>query len=85
MIFIVLRGCGLQIRLKLEKLSKTHNSFDCPDFVGAVDCAHWEWGNYSTAWQGNYKGKEHKPVLRMAVVCDNSSEIWHATPGIPGS
>lgn len=37
------------------------------------------------AWQGQYEGKEKKPVCRLEVVCDDKLRIWHVAFGMPGA
>jgi hypothetical protein len=37
------------------------------------------------AWQGQYKGKEKVPTVRMEVITDDFSRIWWLNCGLPGA
>lgn len=53
--------------------------------IGCVDCAGWKWDNCPVGWQGQYIGKDKKPVCRMEVLCHDGLRIWHIMFGIPGA
>jgi hypothetical protein len=56
-----------------------------PGCIGCLDCASWEWDACPVGWQGDYKGKDKKPVCRMEVVADDYLRIYHCMFGVPGS
>ncbi|XP_059635651.1 uncharacterized protein LOC132277826 [Cornus florida] len=56
-----------------------------PGMLGFIDCMHWEWKNYSTAWHGMHTGRSHKPTLILEAVASKNLWIWHAFFGMAGS
>ena len=38
--------------------------------ASSLDCSHVAWNNCPVAYQGQFKGKEEKPMLIMEVVSD---------------
>lgn len=50
-----------------------------------MDCASWEWDLCPVGWQGQCKGKDKCPTVRMEVVCDDYLRIWHLNFGAPGA
>ncbi|XP_062118442.1 uncharacterized protein LOC133832070 [Humulus lupulus] len=53
--------------------------------LGSLDCMHWKWKNYPTAWGGQYAGRSGSPTIILEVVADYDLWIWHAYFGLPGS
>ncbi|XP_021736436.1 uncharacterized protein LOC110702985 [Chenopodium quinoa] len=53
--------------------------------IGSIDCMHWEWKNFPTAWKAQYAGRSKSATLILEAVCDQDLWIWHAFFGIPGS
>lgn len=70
---------------ELLEIEERYRSLGFPGCIGCVDCAGWDWDNCPVEWQGLYKGKEKKPVLRMEVFCDDNLRIWNLNFGTPGS
>lgn len=67
----------------LHKIESQYKDLGFPGCMGCVDFASWEWDKCSAGWQGQYKGKEKKPVCRMEVVYDDYLNIWHVMFGFP--
>jgi hypothetical protein len=36
--------------------------------LGRIDCMHWKWKNYLTAWKGQYTGHSREPTLISEAV-----------------
>ena len=34
-----------------------------PGMLGSIDCMHWSWKNYPTAWHGMYRGHKKEPTI----------------------
>ena len=49
-----------------------------PGMLGSLDCMHWEWKNYPTAYHGMYTGHVHRPTIVLEVVASYDLWIWHA-------
>jgi hypothetical protein len=56
-----------------------------PGCIGCVDCASWKWDACPMAWQGQCKGKEKVPTVRMEVITDDFLRIWWLNFGVPGA
>lgn len=70
---------------EMKKLSKEFGDLGFPGCLGSVDCASWEWDACPVGWQGQCKGKDKCPTVRMEVVCDDFLRIWHLNFGSPGA
>ena len=53
--------------------------------MGSLDCMHWTWKNFPSAYHGQYQGKEKEPTLILEAVASYNLWIWHAFFGLPGS
>uniref|UniRef100_A0A0D3BP35 DDE Tnp4 domain-containing protein n=1 Tax=Brassica oleracea var. oleracea TaxID=109376 RepID=A0A0D3BP35_BRAOL len=60
-----------------------HRGF--PGMIGSIDCMHWEWKNYPTAWKGQYSRGSRKPTIVLEAVASYDLWIWHAFFGPPGT
>ncbi|CAN0845714.1 hypothetical protein LINGRAHAP2_LOCUS4183 [Linum grandiflorum] len=69
----------------LEKLLAKATQRGFPDMIGSIDCMHWEWRNYPTAWAGQYRGHVHRPTVGLEAVAEYNTWIWHAYFGTAGS
>ncbi|XP_062080921.1 uncharacterized protein LOC133785721 [Humulus lupulus] len=56
-----------------------------PGMLGSLDCMHWKWKNYPTAWGGQYASRSGSPTIILEAVADYDLWIWHAYFGLPGS
>src|SRR5438128_1151707 len=56
-----------------------------PGMLGSLDCMHWKWKNYPSAWQGQYSGYLHEPTIILEAVASQDLWIQHAFWGLPGS
>uniref|UniRef100_A0A0D3CJI0 DDE Tnp4 domain-containing protein n=1 Tax=Brassica oleracea var. oleracea TaxID=109376 RepID=A0A0D3CJI0_BRAOL len=56
-----------------------------PGMIGSIDCMHWEWKNYPTAWKGQYTRGSGKPTIVLEAVASQDLWIWHAFFGPPGT
>ncbi|CAM8916754.1 unnamed protein product [Rhodiola kirilowii] len=59
--------------------------FPGPSMVGSIDCMHWEWKNYPTAWQDSYTGRKGRPTIILEAVASYNTWIWHSFIGVPGA
>lgn len=51
----------------------------------ALDSSRWALSKCPVASEGNLKGKEKVPTLRVEAVCANNLRTWHAMSGVPCS
>lgn len=72
-------------RRRDQNIEKSNSAMGFPGCLGAVDCVSWSWENCPVAWQGQFKGKDKKPSIRLEVVCDDKLRIWHLKFGTPGA
>ena len=45
-----------------------------PGMLESIDCMHWKWKNYPTAWKGQYTRHSCEPTLILEVVA--SYDCW---------
>jgi hypothetical protein len=60
-------------------------SRDFSSMFRSIDCMHWRWKNYPSAWQGMYTGHVHEPTIILEAVANKDLWIWHAFFRMPGS
>nr|GEW89196.1 hypothetical protein [Tanacetum cinerariifolium] len=56
-----------------------------PGMIWSIDCMHWQWKNFPTAWAGQYAGRSGKPTIILEAVASYDLWICHAFFGTPGS
>lgn len=49
-----------------------------PKMLDSLDCMHWAWMDYLTAWAGQFTGKAKKPTLIFESAASQNLHIWHA-------
>ncbi|XP_022553853.1 putative nuclease HARBI1, partial [Brassica napus] len=69
----------------LQRLLDIGEKHGFPGMVGSIDCMHWEWKNYPTAWKGQYTRGSGKPKIVLEAVASHDLWIWHAFLGAPGT
>ncbi|XP_062230181.1 uncharacterized protein LOC133927809 [Phragmites australis] len=55
-----------------------------PGMLGSIDCMHWRWKNYPTAWSGSFTGHINSPTIILEALASQDLWIWHAFFGMPG-
>ncbi|XP_020262276.1 uncharacterized protein LOC109838230 [Asparagus officinalis] len=53
--------------------------------LGSLDCMHWKWKNYPTAWSGQYARRNGSPTIILEAVAAYDLWICHAYFGMPGT
>jgi hypothetical protein len=66
------------------RLLAVSESIYFPGMLGSIDCMHWGWKNYPTAWQ-NVHGHKKEPTIILEAVAFKDLWIWHAFFRMPGS
>ncbi|XP_048622484.1 putative nuclease HARBI1 isoform X1 [Brassica napus] len=56
-----------------------------PGMIGSIDCMHWQWKNYPTAWKCQYTRGSGKPTIVLEAVASQDLWIWHAFFVLPGT
>nr|VDD57739.1 unnamed protein product [Brassica oleracea] len=56
-----------------------------PGMICSIDCMHWQWKNYPTAWKGQYTCGSGKPTIVLEAVASQDLWIWHAFFGLSGT
>lgn len=56
-----------------------------PGCKGSIDGMHWVWKNCPAGWAGQFQGKEKRATIVLEAVASQSTRIWHAFFGSPGS
>ncbi|XP_033129448.1 putative nuclease HARBI1 [Brassica rapa] len=69
----------------LQRLLDMGEKRGFPGMVRSIDCMHWEWKNYPTAWKGQYARGHGKPTIVLEAVASQDLWIWHAFFGLPGT
>ncbi|XP_010489975.1 PREDICTED: uncharacterized protein LOC104767683 [Camelina sativa] len=67
----------------LQRLMNIGEHRGFPGMVGSIDCIHWEWKNFPTAWKGQYLRGSGKPTIVLEAVASQDLWIWHAFFGPP--
>ena len=55
-------------REDLKRLLRKADKSNFPGMIGSLDCMHWEWKNYPTAWAGQFKDRHNKPTIVLEAV-----------------
>ncbi|CAA7029170.1 unnamed protein product [Microthlaspi erraticum] len=67
----------------LQRLLQEGEQCGFPGMIGSIDCMHWEWKNFPTAWKGQYSRGSGKPTIVLEAVASYDLWIWHAFFGPP--
>jgi hypothetical protein len=68
-----------------DRLLAIGESRGFPGMLGSIDCMHWSWKNYPTAWHEMYRGYKKEPTIILESVASKDLWIWHAFFSTPGS
>ncbi|GMF28692.1 unnamed protein product [Phytophthora fragariaefolia] len=69
----------------LEPLLSENAAKGFPGMIVSLDCMHWAWKIFPTAWAGAYRHKEKVSTVILEAVASRSLWIWHAFFGTTGS
>jgi len=69
----------------ISRLLAINNARGFPGMLGSIDCMHWKWEMFPTAWRGAYAGHKDGPTMILEAVASQDLWIWHAFFGLPGS
>jgi hypothetical protein len=69
----------------IARLLQVGESLWFPAMLGSVDCMHWEWHNYPSAWKGMFTGRSKHPSMILEAVASYDLWIWYAYFGMTGS
>ena len=59
----------------IARLFHVSEQRDFPGMLGSLDCMHWKWKNYPTAWAGQYTGHCGSPTIILKAVADYDLQI----------
>ncbi|XP_020262415.1 uncharacterized protein LOC109838376 [Asparagus officinalis] len=74
--------CHAMVEIFAERYLRTPNANDIarllyigkkygfPRMLGSLDCMHWKWKIYLTAWSGQYAGHSGSPTIILETVVD---------------
>ena len=68
----------------LQQIERKFHNLGFLGYIGAVDCAGWDWHGCASSDHGIMTGKDKRPVVRMEVVADIDLYSWHIDFGFPG-
>ncbi|KAL5821943.1 hypothetical protein ACOSQ3_023825 [Xanthoceras sorbifolium] len=66
----------------VARLLQEGNAIGFLGMLESLDCMHWEWKNYPTAWHDTHRGHHNKPTLILEAVASKDLWIWHAFFGV---
>jgi len=70
----------------LQKILHVSEMRGFPGMIGSIDCMHWEWKNYPTAWEGQFtRGDKGTTTVILEAIASHDLWIWHAFFGCPGT
>ncbi|CAL2247221.1 unnamed protein product [Prunus armeniaca] len=69
----------------LQRLLQKAESRGFPGMIGSIDCMHWQWKNYPSAWQGDYGNRKGQKSIILEAVAGFNTWVWHAFFGVSGS
>ncbi|XP_021826741.1 uncharacterized protein LOC110767498 [Prunus avium] len=62
----------------LQRLLQKAEARGFPGMVGSIDCMHWQWKNYPTAWQGDYENRKGQKSIILEAIAGFDTWVWHA-------
>lgn len=70
----------------VDRLLQVAEARDLLGMLGSIDCIHWEWKNYLSAWKRMFTKHIYRvPTLILETVASYDLWIWHAFFGCLGS
>uniref|UniRef100_A0A453QZN7 DDE Tnp4 domain-containing protein n=2 Tax=Aegilops tauschii subsp. strangulata TaxID=200361 RepID=A0A453QZN7_AEGTS len=70
----------------IDRILQINEARGFPGMLGSLDCMHWEWKNYPTAWKGQFTRGDHGvSTMMLEAVASQDLWIWHAFFGVAGS
>ena len=54
----------------VARLLHIGKDYGFPRILGSLNCMHWKWKNYPTAWAGQYAGHSGTPTIILEAVAD---------------
>ncbi|XP_068329663.1 uncharacterized protein [Pyrus communis] len=69
--------------MDLQSILKKVEMRGFPGLIGSINCMHWTWKNYLSAWQGAYGDIKGAKSIILEAVASFDTWIWHAFFGVP--
>ncbi|XP_021807616.1 protein ALP1-like [Prunus avium] len=69
----------------LQRLLQKAEIRGFPVMIGSIDCMHWQWKKFPTAWQGDYKNRKGQKSIILEAVARFDTWVWHAFFGVAES
>ncbi|XP_008218946.1 PREDICTED: uncharacterized protein LOC103319201 [Prunus mume] len=69
----------------LQRLLQKGEARGFPGMIGSIDCMHWQWKNFPTAWQREYGNQKGQKSIILEPIALFDCWIWHTFFGVAGS
>ncbi|XP_008230763.1 PREDICTED: uncharacterized protein LOC103329998 [Prunus mume] len=69
----------------LQRLLQKAETREFSGMIGSIDCMHWQWKNYPTALQGDYRNRKGQKSIILEAIASFDTWVWHAFFGVAGA